>query len=838
MKINKILAAGVAATLAVTSLSAVVSAEVQNKTFDVYQTYANQNVTLKINADVNREIADNLVQDDVQKLTFTGLSTFINKSYDGTGALTKAYNSDSVKRAVDYDLANGKGIRITATGYQEAASSATVTKTFTLKNTKDNGTGEWYLIVLDKNTPVYHDGEFASFFFHRITNLTFEIDLKTNTKDEKIYNEWANTKQVYDLDIGDIKIETRVLNAAGTAYEYVADLAGHGYTYGADSETNNANDKIKVLSEAASVDNVPLVTANTYLRGADVEKGKAITAATTIYQKLSATGVTTKALATNATGALTFTAVTPTNTTPIAINNKIYGGDYKAATDGYIYKSNAAGGTYYIWSPTEITPTNLAKVATGAATIAEMATNFATISTTGVLVEQDAADVVVAEEYTDYITASNGISNNQVASRPDTKALVLGANGKWINGAAANYLTAAKDTITVSKIGAGDSTAHLLAYAFANGGWYESENAYGDKLGKASTNDKVLYDCEYKPSNGVSTYKLNGWIPKTTYWANRWGGTPTYPTQKNLIERADMFLLSSTDPYQSSGQGYEPWGGDGQYGAVIDDNQSYNATFWEGTYPQGFAGLASQVADFFNKQDNGTITFTFAAASGATSGKWSDGVPSTEVGLKGFSSEYLNDFVLCFNYASTTGTMYSPVKLDKTSGTVTFDLADYLADCGGLTKATLHDIYYGLDNGIESGANSGLYGLWVSKVELAYDDAGKAAVDATTDDDTSDDAAVVVADDDDDTEVEDDDVVEDDDIFEDDDVIEDDDDDDDDVDADVIEDDDDDDTDVNNDVDYVDAGADDDANPGTGVGLAVIPAIVAAAAVVVSKKRK
>ena len=821
MKINKILAAGAAATIAVTSLSAVVGAEVQSKTFDVYQTFANDNITLKINADVNRDIADNLVQDDVQKLVFEDLVTTLLKSYDGNAAVTKAYAG----REVDYDLTQRKGIRITATGYQEANSSASVTKTFLLKNTQEDGKGDWYIVVLDKKTPVYHDGEFASFFFHRITNLTFEIDLKANTSNETLYKEWSDGNNVYDFEIGDIAIQTR-LAADGTKWsnDGTNAPAAHDYIYGLYSDTSNTVDKAKVLSEAASMENTPLVIANTYLRGADVEKGKAFTPATTIYQKLSATGTTTKALATNPTAAMTFKAVTPTNATPIVIGSEIFGGEYNKDSDGYIYVTGTgAAKDYVIWSPVPISDTDLAKVVTGTTdSIEKVAANFATISTTGKIVEIAAANVLVAQEFTDYVVANNGIGENQTAGTPTVKALVLGANGKWIDGSGAEYLAAAAGSISVSQIGAGDSTAHLLAYAFANGGWYESESAYGDVKGTYRTDGKVLYENQYKPSAGVSTYKWNGWLPKTTLNSTS--------TKQNKIERRDVWLLSSTNDNNSTGRAYNPWAGTDQ-----DTNQSYEATFWDGTAPMGFAGLASQVADFFNKQDNGKITFTFAAAAGNTSGKWSDGVPSTEVGLKGYTSEYLHDFALFFNYLNTTGTMISAEKLDVTAGTITFDIADYLKDCGGLTKATLENIYYGLDNGIEDlTAWSRKYGLWVSKVELSYDDAGAAAVDATTDDDTAEDnAAVVVADDDDD-----DAKVEDDDIFEDDDVIEDDDDDDDDVDADVIEDDDDDDTDVNNDVDYVDAGADDDANPGTGVGLAVIPAIVAAAAVVVSKKRK
>ena len=227
-----------------------------------------------------------------------------------------------------------------------------------------------------------------------------------------------------------------------------------------------------------------------------------------------------------------------------------------------------------------------------------------------------------------------------------------------------------------------------------------------------------------------------------------------------------------------------------------------------GTEPRWFAGLASQTADFFQKQNNGQIIFKFKDP--ATADLWvSYGVPSTEVGLRTLQGTAM---ALFFNYKTTTGSIQSIGVVDKDAWTITFDMANVLDDFGGLTKGSLTDIYYGLNTGLKYGKPYDGYGYVVENVTLTYDDS-PAAVD---DDD-------VVADDDDD------------DIFADDDVVADDDDDDDD--AGIIEDDDDDDTDVNNDVDYVD-GADDDANPGTGVGLAVIPAIVAAAAAIVSKKRK
>lgn len=284
------------------------------------------------------------------------------------------------------------------------------------------------------------------------------------------------------------------------------------------------------------------------------------------------------------------------------------------------------------------------------------------------------------------------------------------------------------------------------------------------------------------------------------------------------IERKDVWVMSQTGANKSQNQVNK-----------YDGNQTYYDSGL-GTNPNEFGGLASQTADFFNKQNNGQMIFHFIDPAKVTT--WtSNGIPSTEVGLRTALAQ--TAFALFFNYEESTGSIQTIGTVDKDALTVTFDMEDVLADFGGYTKANLHDIYYGCNNGLSYGDPYNDIGYAVDKVTLQYDDA-PAAVDAqTADDDADDDAAVVVADDDDDDDVVADD--DDDDIAADDDIIEDDDDDDDDA-GEIIADDDDDDDDVNNDVDYVDA--DDDANPGTGVGLAVIPAIVAGAALVVSKKRK
>jgi hypothetical protein len=842
MKINKILAAGIAATLAVTSLSAVVSAEVQTKTFEVYKTTASfWNHSIKLNADVNKNIAQKLRQATTGKIVLDDLNEYVHKTLNYQGFLDYLEAEEESSLLAYYKTDNGKaayhwgadlfvaGVSITATGYQHIGDTATVTKTFKFKNQGaqepwygdwgnawSNENKGWELVILDDSQPIYHDGEFASYFFSEITSLQLEVQLSGQTELEDQYNYWnwinANPNKRY-IDIGDI-----------TVYKNMNDTTAE-YMYGGDTTlitgaALNAIDRAEIDSVQATEEltAVGSATAAAPVKtdiGLGVIVGAQVTT-TDIGSPLKSNQVVAKVTGEEyikyttpiaaAFDATKLTAFDPADAIDCSTTPCVFGSTGKST--GYVYKVTYDGADAWFWSATDYSSMTAANALAAAKLIAFEQSDLLTDNTTTVI-EVEEFD---SRQFTTVVPA-----NATKADAAGTEVILKGVDGKysyqpntWSCGFTAMRLS---DT---------DSTAHLLAYAFADGGWFVSKQVYGD----TNPDDFGLIG-----ALSPATAKTNGWIPKTTLNASK--------TPKTRIDRTDVALLSSTRNYDSFGQGYGT--SKTATGNVSQDtDQTYDATFWDGTRPYGFAGLASQVADFFNKQDNGTITFTFAADAGNTAGKWTDGVPSTEVGLKGFSSEYLNDFALFFNYNNTTGTMLSALKLDPTAGTVTFDISDYLADCGGLTKATLENIYYGLDNGIKYDATTNKYGLWVSKVELAYDDAGKAAVDATTDDDTAeDDAAVVVADDDDDdAEVEDDDVAEDDDIFEDDDVIEDDDDDDDDVDADVIEDDDDDDTDVNNDVDYVDAGADDDANPGTGVGLAVIPAIVAAAAVVVSKKRK
>ncbi|MBO5383067.1 MAG: hypothetical protein J6A30_02075 [Ruminococcus sp.] len=244
-------------------------------------------------------------------------------------------------------------------------------------------------------------------------------------------------------------------------------------------------------------------------------------------------------------------------------------------------------------------------------------------------------------------------------------------------------------------------------------------------------------------------------------------------------------------------------------GNTDNSNQSYEGEDTrDGEVKKDFAGLATQVADFFNKQTNGTITFKFTTGTEAGGVDWENGgIPSTQTGIKNFMGDATaNDFALFINYRQT-GSLQAVTELDKDAGTVTFDISDILDAMGGQTLGTIDNIYYGLRKGVEYD-DKDVKGLKVETVTLAYDEDADVEADIEDDAEEEDDADVEIEEDDaDDAEEED---------------------------ADDAEEEDD--ADASGDV--VVEEEDDDANPGTGVALAVVPAMVAAAAVVLSKKRK
>lgn len=284
----------------------------------------------------------------------------------------------------------------------------------------------------------------------------------------------------------------------------------------------------------------------------------------------------------------------------------------------------------------------------------------------------------------------------------------------------------------------------------------------------------------------------------------------TAPTN-STIYRYNVELLSDTHAYNSDSDDGK-WDADQTY----DDNGL-------GTSKHRFAGLASQVADFFNHKTNGTITFKFTLGSVGGSGWVNGGVPSTQVGIKNILNA--NNFALYVNYMSSTGSLEATTSVDKEAGTVSFDISEILADLGGQTKGVVTDLYYGLNQGIYYDWPYYGTGLLVEEVTLAYDDDAADEEDVIDEDpaeDEDEDEDVVVDEDEDEDEDVDVDEDEDEDVTVDEDEDEDEDED---IGGDMID-------------DEPTADDEEDANPGTGVALAVVPALVAAAAVVVSKKRK
>lgn len=350
----------------------------------------------------------------------------------------------------------------------------------------------------------------------------------------------------------------------------------------------------------------------------------------------------------------------------------------------------------------------------------------------------------------------------------------------------------------------------------------------------AINNTLSVWGTDVTPVNGIyasysekSATDLYPFLPRTDiHVANGDAG------QDARLDRDEIWLLSRANQYTATSGGL----GSAGTNAGQDGNQTYDEVDYnKGTNPAHFAGLASQVGDFFNKQTNGKITFTFTTSSGATGTSWNvGGIPSSQVGIKNVLGDAsANDFVLAFNYTQT-GSLQAVASVDAAAGEISFDISDVLDALDGKTIGVIDNVYYGSTKGVEYTGDhpyAGNVGFEVQKITFSYDEDENSGNDIEEDDDDTDDD-----DDDDDTS---DDVDDDDDDDDDDDTDADDDDDDTDASVDDDDDDDDDEGDVNGDiVTPSNNNPANDVNPDTGVALAVVPAMVAAAAVVVSKKRK
>lgn len=141
----------------------------------------------------------------------------------------------------------------------------------------------------------------------------------------------------------------------------------------------------------------------------------------------------------------------------------------------------------------------------------------------------------------------------------------------------------------------------------------------------------------------------------------------------------------------------------------------------------GFEGLASQTADFFNKKDNGKITFHITTAPATYSTVWSKGgIPSNQIGLTNGFGKVDGLIGLFINY-DRTGSLVTTSTVDA-DGNVEFDITDILNDIGGNSIATIHSIYYGLVGGYTY-TNEPIKGFKVDWVTLSYTEEDEEMVD-------------------------------------------------------------------------------------------------------------
>lgn len=242
----------------------------------------------------------------------------------------------------------------------------------------------------------------------------------------------------------------------------------------------------------------------------------------------------------------------------------------------------------------------------------------------------------------------------------------------------------------------------------------------------------------------------------------------------------------------------------------------------EGIY--GFEGLASQAGQFFNKQDNGKITFHVTTAPASYSQLWTaGGIASTQTGLL---NDFRNDGILIglfINY-DRTGSLVTTSTVDA-DGNVEFDITDILNDIGSNSLATIHSIYYGLVGGYTY-TNELTKGLKIDRVTLSYSEEDEEMVDeCVIVEDVEEEVVVDVSDEDSEEEVEEEEEV----IIEDEvEIVPD-------VEIEpVVEE-----SEIEVELIASDADAvDEDTNPGTGVTMLVIPAAISAIAVLTLRKRK
>ena len=200
MKMRKLLATGVAASVAVTSLATVASAAEQ--TFDMAWSkakYGGQSITL--GGDVNESIGESVKQATMQVVVFDlehGWNE-ANKSWDSfenwspmtlkvSGSKTDGDNTTAVNK--EYKVVYGNAVAYKLPGG---------TPVYYYEIFGDEVKEKAFITVLDDEEYVYKDGEFAPAYFTSIDKMTLSFSVYGETTLESTYNAQNGQEFVYDI---------------------------------------------------------------------------------------------------------------------------------------------------------------------------------------------------------------------------------------------------------------------------------------------------------------------------------------------------------------------------------------------------------------------------------------------------------------------------------------------------------------------------------------------------------------------------------------------------------------------------------------------------------------
>lgn len=668
MKMKKILAAGIAATLAVTSLSAVASAAEQSLTFDMGVTTGSitvANVPLVFFTDNNAiKVADNA--DAVDEAVETAVATAIGADPGSLAAATAL----AAGAAHDYWVAYWTKLEEYRTAMWNEKNSTKVTEKAAAFTTLAEAVEKELLVT---------GGMSASL----AATTAKAIVADSSHKDTQIAGADADT----DGTVTDTEYTAAVVAAAGASVDTTVTAALTAYnaittTPISDDDVKNAYGKngtvVKGALEKAGRNTAEVLKIENEVR--------------TAYDKIpvdsvltTETGAIRVKTLTNGTGWYVSGATmivtgrqngSSTQTTvPYALTRRGDAASY-ANRDSYAFEIDLVNGA--------ISTTTSGGYVNKSGTV--NLNSYSAITGIEIQVTYQLDGITSASLYND----TNGLWGNQrnsiagVYFANNATAAESAVNQIYTWGATmepyANYVL--QDTGTTNNYVATAATdANLIEIYRSLGNSIVSDAWYGSTAKSTTVGYPLLYKTDWYTTNP------RVWAPD------------------NVLRRDEIFLLSDTRAYSSlsafrvDGAIGDSANRDSEATGVINNNvEGYDEI------PERFAGLASQVAGFFNKHQNGKIEFTFSAQAAASSTQWlSGGIPSSQVGLRNYLGDATaRDFVLFFNYANTTGELQAETSLDIDAGTVTFDISNVLEKLGGYTIGVIENIYYGMTKGVTS----------------------------------------------------------------------------------------------------------------------------------------